>query len=526
MITDKYSGEWTSKQAAHLLRRTIYGPTLEQIDQVVNLGMDATLDLLLTDLPQPDPPINMEYEEDPNVPIGETWIHAPSLPVFADNNYRRRSIRAWMIDLGREKNLNIREKMVLFWHNHFVVANINDARFLYQYINTIRNKATGNFRELTKEMTIDPAMLIYLNGNQNTKDAPNENYARELLELFTVGKGELAGPGDYSTFTEDDVISMAKVLTGWVIRGFNSIEIGEIYSEFRRFSHDKLTKQLSHRFNNVVLNNEDENEYKTLIDIIFESDAVALYISRKLFRWLVYYDISAQVEEEVILPMAQLLRESDYEIKPVIRLLLESEYFYQDDHVGCMIKHPLEFLFSIFNQFNINFPNNPLGAYRLSLGFFQFSGTLQMEIFGHPSVAGWKPFYQAPSYYQLWINSTTLPLRKLLVDTLTFEGIEIDRRFGRVTVDILSIVDNLDNPFDINDLLSELSKLMFPKPLTDIQIKSLKEILIPGLPDFEWTVEYAAYRDDPENEEIKTTITNKLLVLINAMLNLPEYHLI
>ncbi len=526
MVTKKYTGEWTFKQAAHLLRRTTYGPTLAQIKKVKDLGLEAALDLILSDLPQPDPPINLEYEEDPNVPVGETWIQAPNLPVFADNAYRRRSIRAWMIDLGREKNFNIREKMVLFWHNHFVVANINDARFLYRYMDTIRGKATGNFRELTKEMTVDPAMLRYLNGNQNTKDAPNENYARELLELFTVGKGELAGPGDYSTFTEDDVVEMARVLTGWIDRGHNSSRIPEIFSEYRRFRHDRGSKQLSHRFHNIIINNEDDHEYKTLIDIIFESEAVAPYICRKLFRWLVYYDITDQIEEEVILPMAQLLRESDFKIKPVLRLLLESEYFYQDDHVGCMIKHPLEFLFSIFNQFNINFPNNPLGAYRLSLGFFQFSGTLQMEIFGHPSVAGWKPFYQAPAYYQLWINSTTLPLRKLLVDTLTFEGIEIDRRFGRVKLDILTIVDHLENPFDINDLLSELSILMFPKPLTETQIISLKEILIPGLPDFEWTVEYAAYRDDPDNEEIKTTITNKLLVLINVMLNLPEYHLI
>lgn len=102
--------------------------------------------------------------------------------------------------------------MTLFWHNHFVTAETNDPRLEYKYITTIRKNSLGNFKTLTKEITIDPAMLLYLNGNQNTSRAPNENYARELLELFTLGKGELAGPGDYTTFTEVDVAAIAKVL--------------------------------------------------------------------------------------------------------------------------------------------------------------------------------------------------------------------------------------------------------------------------------------------------------------------------
>ncbi|MBK9745017.1 MAG: DUF1800 family protein [Saprospiraceae bacterium] len=111
---------------------------------------------------------------------------------------------------------NIREKMTMFWHNHFVTADINDPRYNYIYISLLRKNALGNFKQLTKDITIDPAMLNYLNGRDNTGQAPNENYARELMELFTLWQSPLAGPGDYTTYTEDDIKEMARVLTGWI----------------------------------------------------------------------------------------------------------------------------------------------------------------------------------------------------------------------------------------------------------------------------------------------------------------------
>jgi uncharacterized protein (DUF1800 family) len=525
MTLQKYSGTWDFSKASHLLRRTTYGPSLGEIHQVEGLGLDGALDLILSDISLPDPPINIDYEEDPYVPIGATWINAPYTPQARMSGYRRRSIRAWMMERAFKKELNIREKMVLFWHNHFVVADIQDAKFLYRYINTIRKRATGNIRELTKEITIDPAMLRYLNGNQNTGVEPNENYARELLELFTVGKGALAGSGDYTTFTEKDVVAMARVLTGWRDVGFNSLTIGEISSAFRPNRHDTGNKELSHRFNNVTITNEGDQEYKTLIDVIFQSDHVANFIARKLYRWFVYYEIDDTVETEIIMPLSQIIRDNDYEIKPALRILLESEHFMDDERVGCMIKHPIDFLVSAFKSFDVPFPDSEFESYRLQLGLFQFSALLQMEIFGIPSVAGWKAFYQSPAFYQIWINSTTLPLRKVIVDALTVVGIEI-RGSRRVKIDLFHIVDNLTDPFNPNNLINELASFMFPKPISDSQLTNIKNALIPGLPDFEWTEEYALYRDNPDDEEIKRTIEARLIILFNTMMNMPEYHLI
>jgi len=526
MTFQKYTGEWTFSQTAHLLRRTTYGPGIDEINKILSQGLDGALDILLRDIELPPPPLNIEFEEDPDVPLGETWINAPFNTFARQNNYRNRSIRSWVFKLAFEGQINVREKMVLFWHNHFVVADINDPRFLYKYLDTIRKRALGNFRELTKEITVDPAMLRYLNGNQNTVNAPNENFARELLELFTVGKGELAGSGDYTTFTEVDVAAMAKVLTGWRDVGFFSPTVGEIYSRFRTNQHDKSNKQLSHRFNNAVIANQEQDEYASLIDIIFQSDNASLFIARKLYRWFMYYDIDDQVESDIIVPMAELIRKNDFEVKPALRALLSSEHFYDQDRIGCMIKHPIDFLVSAFKSFDVPFPSRELDAYRLRFGLFQFSALLQMEIFRHPSVAGWKAYYQSPSFYQIWINSTTLPLRKVIVDILTVVGIEIRGNDNRIKIDLFHIVDNLNDPYNPNNMINELAALMFPKPISESQLTNLKSVLIPGLPDFEWTEEYALYRDNPDDQEIKRTVETRLIILFNVMMNMPEYHLI
>ncbi|MFZ1524924.1 MAG: DUF1800 family protein, partial [Saprospiraceae bacterium] len=196
---NKYSGAWNTGHTAHLFRRTTYGVKYDLIKEYGAKSLDATIALLFTPLQQPAPPINVNYATDPNVPIGQTWVDkATSMNV---DGYRTQTLRAWSYDLMLSGTPNIREKMVMFLHNHFVTADINEPRYEYKNIALLRSRALGNFKQLTYDVTIDPGMLEYLNGNLNTKTAPNENYARELLELFTVGKGPIAGPGDYTTYT-------------------------------------------------------------------------------------------------------------------------------------------------------------------------------------------------------------------------------------------------------------------------------------------------------------------------------------
>ncbi|RLD21172.1 MAG: hypothetical protein DRI69_04805 [Bacteroidetes bacterium] len=517
---DPYTGSWDTEQAAHLLSRAMLGATKEQIELALEIGPEATVNMLLEDKPLPEPPINYFNEEDPFTPIGETWIDKPFQQELAGGRYA--SLYAWTMGGMLDEGISARESLTLFWHNHFVTANINLPKAVYQYITLLRENALGNFKKLTELVTVNPSMLAYLNNSQNTKFAPNENYARELLELFTIGKGDLAGPGDYTTFTELDVKEVARVLTGWRIRFI--ADTGEMPEGFfNSFFHDTDDKTLSHRFNEATIQSNGENEYLDLIDLIFEHEQASRFICRKLYRWFVYYKIDDTIEQTIIEPMAQILRDNDFDIKPVLQALFLSEHFYDENSLGCIIKNPIDFMLALIKQFSVSFPSNERQRYALWNGIFRFIELLQMTYYFPPSVAGWKAFYQEPAFNQLWINSVTLIIRQLFTDVMATAGFESFD--GRFRVDALAFTASMDNPLDPNDLIKGFAEVLFPNKLAQDQIDILKEILIPGLPDFEWTVEYQAYLDNPDNEEVRNGVDSRLRLLIRAMLARPEYHL-
>ena len=155
-----YTGPWEYKQAAHLLRRTIFGPRVDQIKAIVNDGLENTIQQLFTPLPMPDPPINYYFEDDPDVPVGETWVNVPRNTEFSIP--RRKSLFGWTVKQVMDEGISIREKMTLFWHSHFVTGDLQQwPRYRYFYISTLRENAFGNFRELTKQITVDPMTVSY-----------------------------------------------------------------------------------------------------------------------------------------------------------------------------------------------------------------------------------------------------------------------------------------------------------------------------------------------------------------------------
>ena len=522
-----YTGPFGFEQAAHLLRRTTFGPTQAEIKNTAAAGLDTTIAQLFAPQALPQPPLNFFYTDDPNVPVGSTWINSPYIqgePLISQ--YRLQSLGAWTIGNLLQPGISLREKMTLFWHNHFVTSDIPDPKFTYKYITLLRENALGNFRELTKMITIDPAMLRYLNGRDNAATAPNENYARELLELFTIGKGPLAGPGDYTTYTEDDVIQMARVLTGWRDTGFfannPAIPVGATFFPVR---HDSGQKQLSHRFDNAVISNLGNQEYAHLIDVIFSREECARFLSRKLYRWFVYYAIDDTVEAQVIEPMAQLLIDNDYEVAPALEALLRSEHFFDMLQVGPMIKSPVDFVMSVLRTMEVEFPVNNLNqSYRLWNQFQRnILPAMQQTYYELPSVAGWKAYYQEPVFYRNWISSATLAIRMQFTSTMLTQGIT---QFGATArVDVLKLATVLDDPYDPNTLIEGFVKLLFPQPITQEQLSALKEILIPGLPDFEWTVEYTDYLANPNNANLAAAVESKLRNLLVAMTAMPEFYL-
>ena len=525
---EPYTGPWEWEQAAHLLRRTTFGPNLTQIEQAISDGLDLTVDQILTDLPPLAPPVNYFFEDDPNVPIGETWVDKPYVPGVANiKNAREKSLFGWVIQQFLNEGVSVRMTMFLFWHNHFVIGGITEPLYNYHYVNLLIENGTGNFRDFVKAITIAPGMLRYLNGNQNTKEAPNENYARELLELFTIGKGDQVAQGDYTNYTEDDVIAMAKVLTGWQDVGFSATDPNPIIgAEFIPADHDESTKQLSYRFDNQTVENAGILEYENLVDLILEKQEVARFICRKFYRWFVYYDINPTIESEIIEPLAQIMIDNDYEIKPVLETLFKSAHFYESTNIGAIIKNPMSLYMSLFKPLNLPYPDpatDLYDSYEFGVKLILLGEQLEMEVLRPPSVAGWKAYYQAPLYYRHWINSSTLQWRFNIQQGTAGEGFP----YGgyQMRCDVLALAATIPDATDPNILVETLAKVLLPRELSTEQFAAAKEALLGGLPDFEWTVEYIDYLSDPGNIGLALSIEGKLRALLQAILGLPEFQL-
>ena len=516
-----YTGAWGYAQAAHLLRRCLFGPTRTEIQTAAGSNLTAVLNGLLTAPPAPPPPVNVSTV-DTSVAIGQTWIGQ----VF-DQNFegaRRTSLRAWWLGLLLNQNTSLAEKMTLFWHNHFVVEFniINDACMGYEYVRLLRQFALGNVKQLCKDVTVTPAMLRFLNGNQSVVGAPNENYGRELLELFTVGKGPLIGPGNYTNYTEADVQAAAKVLTGW--RDLGTAPVSSYYTASR---HDTTTKVFSSAFGNASIAASGATEYQALVDLIFQQAETARFLVRKLYRWFVYYLIDAQVETDIIQPLATILIQNNFDIAPVLRTLLSSQHFFDVLNVGCLIKSPLDFTVGLVRQMEVVFPpasNLPvqyaMWDYVYSLAYVQ-----QQTLGDPPNVAGWAAYYQTPQFHELWINAVTLPRRNQVTDL--FIGAGYTRAGVKVVIDPVALAQSFPaaTASDCNLLIDEFVRLMAPIALTANQLAFLKSALLPGLPDFEWTVEWQQYLAAPTNTAKKAAVTTKLQAMLRALMGLAEYHL-
>jgi len=505
---------WSDQRIKHLFRRLSYGVSLTEMEAAKNKTPAQLVDELI------DQAMANPF---PDAPEWETWDYT-KFEEQANTEEERGALidqaiydwlKTWIKDMMQQ---DVRGKLTMFWHNHFVVGIEARPNMNWFYIEKLRNFAWGNFRELTKEITIDQSMLIFLNGTENLSFAPNENYARELLELFTIGKGPVVAPGDYTTYTEQDVQEIAKALTGWYAWTNNTWQ-----ASFLSFFHNNSTKQLSHRFDNQQIPDAGDNEYKNVIDIIFEKEEVASYICRRLYIWFVNYHLTPEIESQIIAPMAQILLDNDYEIRPALRALLKSEHFFSDEVRGCMIKNPYDHFYSVFKSLDGNVPDDNLQEYSFWKYIHGQSANLGMELLQLPSVAGWRAYHQAPNFYRDWINSASIGLRKELIQKVNPRLNQLQP--GLVGIDPLSYIATLSNPQDVNQLMNDLIELFYPNPLTDEQITFFKNILIPGLPDFEWTVEYGVYLDDPTNDEIRMAISQKLNDLFSAMIDIPEFHL-
>lgn len=360
-------------------------------------------------------------------------------------------------------------------------------------------------------------MLLYLNGASNTKNAPDENYGRELQELFTVGKGP------NSLYTQADVEAAARVLTGYRVVN-NSFT-----SYFDSTKHDTNAKQFSAFYNNTVINNAGNggaDELDDLITMILATNECAMYLSRRLYRFFVYYEIDSTIEANIITPMAVMLRSSNYEIKPVLALLFKSEHFFDTLNQGCFIKPPVDYFVGMMRQAGVIFPDSTdLATQYYMWNVIEGYGALcAQDILNPPNVAGWPAFYQAPGYHELWINSNTLPNRTAFADQMLYTG--FTRSGQKIIIDTLALTASMPTPDDPVALVDDVLALLLSIEVDQTVKDYLKSILLSGQStNGYWTTAWDNYVNSPTNTSYQNTVTSRLKPFYQYIMDLPEYQL-
>ena len=511
-----YAGNWSVNEVTHLLKRTMFGANKADIDYFLSLSPDAAVDQLLNTITIPSPPLRdyglLEddglFYDDLGVVIGQTWVNdlniASAVEIRGQINRRRvDSLKKWWAGLIVNQNRSIQEKMVLFWHHHFSVqeSEIDNAQFLYRHHDLLRSNVLGNFKTLVREVTIDPAMLIHLNGYLNSRQAPDENFARELQELFTIGKG------NDSLYTENDVIAVARVLSGWRI---NDNPLG---SYLDAGSHDTGSKSFSSFYNNTTItgSTNPDQELDALMDMLFNTTEAARFICRKLYKWFVYYDIDETTETDVIIPMADILISNNYEIKPALSILFKSDHFFDIINQACYIKNPFDMIVGTLREFNVSFPayTNYTTGYPLFYSIYQTAAEMQQQLFQPPDVSGWPSYYQDPMHYELWVNSNSLPKRADFTDALINDAV----------IDVKAFANYSSNPADPNQLITDVTELLLRYPLSTNSKNYVKRnfLLNNTTDDTIWTNAW--------NSNNNTVINASLKDMFKFLMNLPEFHL-
>jgi hypothetical protein len=510
-----YAGSWTVNEVAHLLKRTMFGAKKADIDYFLGLSPDAAVNELLNNITAPSPPlrdyglIKDEFDvlhDDLGVVQGQTWINdlnrlSDPIVLGSINSLRISSLEKWWAGLIINQNRSITEKMVMFWHHHFSVQQeeVGNATMLWRYHNLLRSNALGNVKQLARDVTIEPAMLLHLNGYLNSKLAPDENYAREMQELFTIGKGP------DSLYTENDVIAAARVLTGWRINSTTLV------SYLDASAHDAGSKAFSSFYNNTSITSNAELEVDNLVNMIFNTTEAARFICRKLYKWFVYYQIDDETEANVIAPLGELLRSSNFEIKPVLSALLKSEHFFDPLSQACYIKSPYDIIAGTLREFNVSFPayTDYATGYPLFASIYDEASEMQQTLFQPPDVSGWPAYYQEPMHYELWVNSNSLPKRANYTDAL----------IGDNMIDVRAFANYSSNPADPNQLINDVTALLLRYPLsTSSKAYTKNRFLLNNTGnDTVWTNAW--------NSNNTTVINASLNELFKFIMNLPEFHL-
>jgi uncharacterized protein (DUF1800 family) len=529
------------KNAAHLLRRVTFGPSREDIDTFSSYSINQALTVILEEYPAADPPVDVR--------TGNSWVNPAPTDANSEESDLMIMTFAWWLDLIRTGGNSIIDRMAWFFHSHFatISSRVPRGTAIYYQIKLFRHYALGNFKELSKKICYDNAMLMNLDGRLNDIGRPNENFAREFFELHTIGKGEPAGPDDYTTFTEHDVIEASKVLSGYNVDwSFSNIDedTGVAMGVLRgngdvASNHDASVKQFSARFQNTIIQPIEKigdkatkaaalDELDQLVNMIFDQEATAIHICRKLYRYFVYYEITEEIENDIIRPMAQTFIASDYELRPVLEQLFRSTHFFDtdnatetDDNRGALIKSPLEIIIGSLRFFKIPWPDS---VSNLQAFYTAYNDLLFEKIPGQGldfyepfDVSGYDAYHQAPAFNRNWITANNLAQRYQFSTDLLI-GVK-DRNDNMLYgLNILSYCNNegvnLNSP---QAIVSYFVDYLLPEEITQERFDYFKSTLLIDVDEADWV---STIISGPDFQ-----VVFHLENLINTIIQSPEYQL-
>ena len=526
----EYTGNWDTPQVVHLLKRSLFGARPQDITYFKSKTMEQAVNEILQPSAAPSTvPLNNYsvngYTDPSGVALWQTWINTGIAVADVElNRFRIASFKTWWMGQALQPSRSIHEKLTVFWHNHFAINANNSgdklkARFWYDHYLTLRQHALGNFKAMAKAITLDPAMLYFLNGESNVKGSPNENFARELQELYTAGKGP------NSKYTEDDVKAAALVLTG------HTVSPTTFTYFFDAGKHDSGNKEFSAFYGNKIITGYSgaagATEVDELLNMIFSQDEVARHICRKIYRWFIYYKIDSDIEQTVIGPLAQILRNNNYDIQPVLSTLFKSKHFYDMVYASaCIIKTPLDFVIDLCNEYGVVMPpaSDSEATYTVWELLQNEAREMQQELGAIPEVAGWYATYQEPAFHELWINTSTYTRRAIFTDRMIADGITYNNQ--TILIDPIAFANSLANPGDPNLLISQSLEVLLRYPLSASAQEFIKRsILLSGqYQDHYWTDAWDAYKANPSAANT-AIVLSRLKSLYKYIMNLPEYHL-
>lgn len=453
----------SAADAMHLLRRATFGYTMADITKAKSMTTSAAVEALFSGEQSPTPP---------------AWVNLdPSKEDFSDPNARQAAyyqryyeMQRWWFSLMKNGSFSILEKLTFFWHNHFCsdYLKVYYPQYLFAQNDAFRKNAWGDIKQLATKMVNDNAMLIYLDLNASIKGNPNENFARELLELFTLGVNH---------YTEKDIVEAAKALTGWRVAWPTGTFNAQTWDP-----NDKTFMGQTGKWNAT-----------DVIRIIFEQDACARYFATKFYKYFVY-DVP---DETIVTELAGILKQNNFQLKPMLKALLGSAHFFDMNVRGAQVKSPLEFMAGF--ERNLNYLTIP-DDYAI-----ERSTKLTLEPLNPPSVEGWKG-------HHLWINTNSYPIRERTAEA-ALEGRRLDNNTAMTTKpDVITWAKQFANVNDAHMFVNDAANFLLPIPPGAKTQQLLLEELLQGAQDYEWKIDM-------------TNVEFRLKAFLAAVTTLPEYQL-